>query len=297
VTEARARGLLALCLLGTGPAGAATEEVVRLDIGGTAVAATLERPAGDPAPVVLMLHGFTGSRDELAVAGTDEGVFSRTARQLAEAGYASLRIDFRGSGESGGAWQDTTFSGQIADAVAAIDWLEANPAVDGSRLAVLGWSQGGLVAAHAAAERAGAVDALVLWAPVASPLHSFEALLGAAALTEALAAPPDTPIVGQLPWGGTTTLRAAFFQELGVTSPPAAVARYGGPLKVIVGARDDVVAPQPAAGEIFLRYHEGAESLSVFDTDHVWSAFTGPEVLDGQMIPATLDWLNTHLGL
>ena len=27
-----------------------------------------------------LLHGFTGSRDELAVAGTQEGVFSRTAR-------------------------------------------------------------------------------------------------------------------------------------------------------------------------------------------------------------------------
>lgn len=274
----------------------ADEEVVRIDVDGAAVVGTLERPAGAPAPVVLLLHGFTGSRDELPVGGTDEGVFARTARLLAEAGYASLRIDFRGSGESDGAWEDTTFSGQIADALAAIDWLVGHGQVDGTRLAVLGWSQGGLVAAHAAAARPGTVDAAILWAAVASPLHSYEALLGADTLATALASAPETEITADLPWGVSTTLRAAFFHEMATTSPPAALAAYPGPLKVIVGSRDDVVTPQPAAGEVFLRYHDGPESLSVFDTDHVWSAFSGPEVLDGQMLPATLEWLDAHVG-
>lgn len=99
-----AAGALALALLGTAQAA---EEVVSILVDGQMIKATLETPDGTaaPAPVVLMLHGFTGSRDELPVKDTDEGVFSRTARQLAENGFASLRIDFRGSGESEGAWK------------------------------------------------------------------------------------------------------------------------------------------------------------------------------------------------
>nr|MCU0908012.1 hypothetical protein [Paracoccaceae bacterium] len=118
---------------------AQSEQVVTIDTPLGPVIGTLETPAGDPAPVVLLFHGFTGSRDELPVANTDEGVFARTARLLAEQGIASLRIDFRGSGESPGDFADTTFEGQVADGLAALAWVAANPAVDGDRLGVIGW--------------------------------------------------------------------------------------------------------------------------------------------------------------
>lgn len=285
---------LALLIASLAPAGQAAEETVTIESDLGAIVGTLETPEGAPAPVVLMLHGFTGTRDELAVAGTDEGVFSRTARLLADAGYASLRIDFRGSGESAGTWPETTFSGQIADAVAAIDWLGMADTVDGSRVAVLGWSQGGLVAAHAAAARP-EVRAAVLWAPAVHPMHTYADVLGADTVAEALAADPATPFTTKLPWGVETTLNAAFYQELPLYSTAAAVRGYDGPLKVIVGGRDTVVAPQPHSGQALMAYHEGPESLDVFETDHVFDAFTGPEVLDGQMVPATLDWLAAHL--
>jgi alpha/beta superfamily hydrolase len=286
------RAILAAALLPL-PALAA-EEVVTIPTERGPVAATLERPEGGPAPVVLMLHGFGGSRDELAVAGTEEGVFSRSAEALAEAGIASLRIDFRGSGDSPGDFADTTFSGQIADAVAAIDWLAEDARVDGDAIGLLGWSQGGLVASHAAGARADLVDATVLWAPVAAPLHSYGALMGDA-IARAAAAEPGTPITFTLPWDAEMTLRTGFFDELATTSPPAAMAGYPGPLLVIVGSRDEVVAPQPAAGQVFLNYHEGPERLLVVDADHVWNVFAGPETLDGEMIPASLDWFETHL--
>lgn len=272
----------------------AEERTISFDVDGSSVVGTLEVPAGEPAPVVLLLHGFTGSRDELPIEGTEEGVFARTARLLAEAGYASLRIDFRGSGESEMAWADTTFSGQIADAVAAVDWLGNEAAVDGSRVAVLGWSQGGLVASHVGRQRPD-IDTLVLWAPVVHPLHTFEALLGAETLASALAAEPETEITATLPWGAETVLKAKFYQEMAATSPIAAVASYAGPVKVIVGSNDTIVSPQPASGEVLLTYHEGVEDLSVFETDHVWDAFVGPQVLDEKMIPATLAWLEVHL--
>ncbi|WP_419907848.1 alpha/beta hydrolase family protein [Hoeflea sp.] len=273
----------------------AAEKDIEFRVDGKSVVGTLETPdnATEPAPVVLMLHGFTGSRHELPIADTDEGVFSRTARQLADNGYASLRIDFRGSGDSQGAWEDTTFSGQIVDAVAAVDWLKDSQDVDGDNISILGWSQGGLVAAHAAAERPD-VKSVVLWAPVTNPLMTYSGILGSETVMNAIAGEPETPHTVKLPWGVDTTLKGAFYHEIPETSTAAAVSDYPGPLLVIVGTRDTTVAPQPAAGQILLNYHPGKQQLVVFDTDHVWDAFSGPGTLDGQMIPATLGWLEEN---
>lgn len=273
----------------------ASEEEITFEVAGQTVVGTLETPDGSSAaaPVVLMLHGFTGTRDELPVKDTEEGVFSRTARILAENGYSSLRIDFRGTGDSGGTWPETTFSGQIADAVAAIDWLKSDKRVDGTSISVLGWSQGGLVATHAVASRP-EVKSTVLWAAVTNPLATFSDLLGKDTVVNALAGPADTPITVKLPWGVETTLNGSFYHELPTTSPAGAIAAYPGPLLVIVGSKDTLVKPQPAAGQILLDYHPGTEKLVLFDTDHVWDAFTGPATLDTKMLPTTLEWLSAH---
>ncbi|WP_246748929.1 alpha/beta hydrolase family protein [Rhizobium setariae] len=269
----------------------AAETNISFNVDGQKVVGTLSTIDGNPkAPVVVMFHGFSGSRDELAINGTKEGVFSRSARLLAENGYASLRIDFRGSGESEGKWPDTTFSGQIKDGIAAVDWLKASDQVDGSKISILGWSQGGLVGAHVASARS-EVRSVTLWAPVVTPLYTYGGLLGADNLAKGLSSPAETEITAKLPWGADTVLKAAFYQEMPTTSPIAAAAHYAGPLQVIVGSKDTTVAPQPASGQVLLNYHEGEERLDVFDTDHVFSAFTGPEVIDAHMVPATVEWL------
>ncbi|MCR9138058.1 MAG: alpha/beta hydrolase [Alphaproteobacteria bacterium] len=285
--------LFALSLLAA-PVSAA-EKLVSFPVNGQKVVGTLEIPDAQtgPSPVVLLLHGFTGTRDELPVKDTNEGVFKRVAHQLSDAGYASLRIDFRGSGDSEGAWEDTTFSGQIADAIAAVDWLKASQDIDGSKISILGWSQGGLVATHAAASRP-EVKSTILWAPVTNPLATFSALLGSETVAAAIAGEPETPHTVKLPWGVETTLKGAFYQELPTTSPAAAMGEYEGPLLVIVGTRDTTVAPQPFAGQILLDYHPGIEKLAVFDTDHVWDAFVGPATIDEKMVPTTLEWLEAH---
>lgn len=58
----------------------------------------------EPKALVLMLHGYTGARNE------NGGMFRRTAHAFAEYGIATLRIDFIGSGQSDGKWADTLFS-------------------------------------------------------------------------------------------------------------------------------------------------------------------------------------------
>lgn len=283
------RAALALAALLASPALAA-EQTVSIDTPLGPVIGTLETPEGGPAPVVLMFHGFTGSRDELPVANTDEGVFSRTARLLAEQGIASLRIDFRGSGESPGAFADTTFEGQVADGLAALDWLEQNPAVDGQRLAVLGWSQGGLVAT-AVAGRSDKPDALVLWAAVADPEESFAGIVGAETLANGLAA-GDAPIPVTLPWGAVVELKRGFFEGVTTFDPPAELASYDGPLFIAHGTQDTTVLP--TAVDTFLAAHPGEEAKWIAEMDHVFNAFTGPETLD-QMVGETVGFLKPHL--
>ncbi|WP_057461541.1 alpha/beta fold hydrolase [Pseudovibrio sp. POLY-S9] len=284
-------GLINLFMMQT---AGAEERVVSIPVDNQSVVGTLETAAQENAPIAILLHGFTGTRDELPVKETEEGVFSRMARLLAESGVSSLRIDFRGSGESDGKWEDTTFSGQIKDAVTTIDWVRAQEQFKGTKIALIGWSQGGLVASHAAAARPD-VDTVVLMAPATNPLVTFTGLFGTELVNNAMTADPEMPVTGSLPWGVETTLKARFYQEMPVTSPLAAMAHYDGPLLVMMGLKDALITPQPAIGEAWMTYHDGEEKLVVLDTDHVWSAFEGPQMIDEQVVPAILKWFDTQL--
>ncbi|MBL4558195.1 MAG: alpha/beta fold hydrolase [Rhodobacteraceae bacterium] len=234
-----------LCAVAPGIALAQpAEETVQLMSDGQAMVATLATPDGPPAPVVLLLHGFTGSRDELAIPNTDDGVFSRAARLLAEDGFASLRIDFRGSGDSVAdmTYEATTFEGQVTDALAAIDYLRALDAVDGDDIHVIGWSQGGLVAA-AVAGRAEGLDAVALWQAVGDPETTYGGILGAETMAAGMAAAPDETITATLPWGAEIGLNGAFFEGIATFDPMAEIAAYDGPLFVTRGTLDTTVLP------------------------------------------------------
>lgn len=269
----------------------AQEETLRFQVDRQTVVGTLSLPPGDPAPVVLLFHGFTGTRDELPVAGTREGVFSRSARLLREQGIASLRIDFRDSGDSDGAFEFTTFERQVADGLAALAVLATEPRVRGGRIALIGWSQGGLVAT-AVAGRSGVPVAVALWAAVADPDPTFRAVLGAQTVDAGLAAGEDTAVPVTLPWGARVALRRGFFEGMQTFSPTREIAAYAGPLFVAQGRFDDVVPP--ASADLLIAAHDGPEELWLADMDHAFNAFTGPETLDA-LIARTLTFLTPHL--
>jgi dienelactone hydrolase len=269
-----------------------TEQRVELLSGGQTFIGTLATPEGDPAPVVLLLHGFTGSRDELPIPNTEDGVFSRAARLLAESGYASLRIDFRGSGESIAdmTYEATTFEGQVADALAAVDYLQALDRVDGDDVYVIGWSQGGLVASAVAA-RAEGLDAVALWQAVGDPEATYGGLLGAETMAAGMAAEPDQTITAALPWGAEVGLNGAFFDGIESIDPMAEIAAYAGPLFVTQGTLDTTV--MPAVADAFIAAHEGPEELWTAEMDHVFNVFTTTETFDA-MVAATAAFFDAH---
>lgn len=286
--------IVVLAVLTATPALAAEENII-IDLRGKQIAGILQLPDGvESPPVVLMMHGFTGSKNEFTIAGTETGLYAFMADRLAEADIASLRIDFTGSGESSGEWEDTTFSSQIADAIDVFDYLQTLPKVDGSRIGILGYSQGGLVGAHLAAARPEA-DAVVLWAPVTNPMATYSTIMGAEMVAKGLAAGKDETIATDLSWGGQTTLKGGFFHELPLMSAAGAIASYPGPLRVIVGAKETIVAPQPIAGNQLLQYHAGPEDLVVLESDHDFGAGSSIDLVEKELAPRTAEWFGSNL--
>jgi putative redox protein len=79
------------------------------------LAARLERPEGEPIAYALFAHCFTCSKDLQAV--------REISRTLCDEGFAVLRFDFTGLGESEGDFAESDFSSNIDDLVAAADYL------------------------------------------------------------------------------------------------------------------------------------------------------------------------------
>ncbi len=272
-------------------AAQATESTVTIERPGQDVIGTLALPEGDPAPVVLLLHGFTGSRDELATEAVPEGIFARTAERLADAGYASLRIDFAGSGEATDemSFAETTFEGQTSDALAAVDYLRGLDTIDSDDLFLIGWSQGGLVAA-AAAGRSNAFDAVALWNAVATPMSTYSGILTPETVAEGLAAAPTEPVAVTLPWA-EIELNGAFFAGLQAHDPVAEITGYEGPLFVAQGNADTTVPPSSA--ELYMIAHSGPEQLWTAEMDHVFNTFATDDVLE-ELIAANIAFFDAH---
>lgn len=269
-----------------------SQDVVTLESEGQDFVGTLLLPGGDPAPVVLLLHGFTGSRDELTIPSTDQGVFVHTANSLMSSGYASLRIDFRGSGESTSdfTYESTTFEGQVADAMAAVAYLKASDKVDGNDISVIGWSQGGLVAS-AVAGRSGDLDAVALWQAVGDADSTYGSLLSTETLDAGKAAAPDQTITATLPWGADVSLNGAFFDGIETFDPMAEIAAYPGPLFVSQGLADTTVMPE--VSNAFIAAHDGPEQLWTVEMDHAFNVFAETETLDS-LIDATVEFFRTN---
>jgi putative CocE/NonD family hydrolase len=80
---------------------------------------------------------------------------------FAEHGYASLRIDIRGSGSSDGVLFDEYSEREQRDVCEALDWVAAQPWSTGS-VGMIGISWGGFAALQAAARRSPALKAVVV---------------------------------------------------------------------------------------------------------------------------------------
>jgi pimeloyl-ACP methyl ester carboxylesterase len=131
------------------------------------LAGTYTVPAGKgPFPAVVFLTGSGAQDRDETIPGHKP--FAVLADHLTRQGFAVLRFDDRGVGQSGGTQAGTTSADYTADAQAALAWLRAQPGIRKTQVGLLGHSQGGTAAVGAAIQPKGP-DFLVLLASPAMP--------------------------------------------------------------------------------------------------------------------------------
>ncbi|HEY6195063.1 MAG TPA: alpha/beta hydrolase [Candidatus Eisenbacteria bacterium] len=137
------------------PAGAPyTAERVRVPTrGGFELVGTLTRPRkpGRVPCVVTITGSGQQERDEALLIVRGYRPFRQIADTLARRGIAVLRLDDRGTGESGGVVAGSTSVDFADDVEDALRWLRHAGGIDSTRLALLGHSEGGLIAPLVAA--------------------------------------------------------------------------------------------------------------------------------------------------
>jgi pimeloyl-ACP methyl ester carboxylesterase len=208
-------------------------------------------------PVAVLVHCFTCSRKAPAT--------FRISKALARGGFAALRFDLSGLGDSSGRFADTTFSSDVDDLLDAVSW--ATDRLSAPQLLV-GHSLGG-AAVLAAASRVPSLKAL---ATVASPARpaSAAATLGDA-LPTLLAAPDDEPRTVHLS-GRDLEFRRSFLEDLAEQSDPGVVAgRLAGldaPLLVLHSPVDQTV-PVAEAARLFDAAPWPKSFISLPDADHL----------------------------
>jgi hypothetical protein len=124
---------------------------------GVELAGTLTLPAGAPpggrVPAVVTISGSgPQDRDETIPMVKGYAPFREVADTLARRGIAVLRYDDRGFGQSTGSYATATSLDFAEDVRAVLAWLRQRPEVDPRRIALVGHSEGGLVAPMVAAD-------------------------------------------------------------------------------------------------------------------------------------------------
>ena len=257
------------------------EYVVTLDNG--IVGTVVEPQADGPVPAVLMLHGFASVRDEVG------NMYLNLAAALGDEGIASLRIDFRGWGESAGDMVDSTVQGQVEDAATAYNYLTTLPFVDTSRIGLIGFSLGGSIATFSAGEHPDWYQSMVLWSSGTDLPGIFLEELGQDNFDKAAA---DGQVTIDLGWR-EVTLGADFFTSLSQYDAEAEFANYHGNFFVVAGTEDfsaDYL-------DWYLSHAQGSlrGAFLVPGADHIYLVLTDDPTLSNTVIAKTAEWFKMSL--
>jgi uncharacterized OsmC-like protein/alpha-beta hydrolase superfamily lysophospholipase len=217
---------------------------------GQKLAALIELPAAAPRAYALFAHCFTCSKDIFAA--------TRIASGLAERGIAVLRFDFTGLGASEGEFANTNFSSNLADLVAAADYMRAQ--LEAPKL-LIGHSLGGAAVLAAAARIPEAVAVATIAAP-ADPAH-LKHLLGPKVAEIEAAGEAEVTIAGR-----PFRIKRQFLDDIAQHSLADAIAHLGKALVVFHAPLDEVVSIDNAA-QIFRAAKHPKSFISLDQADHL----------------------------
>ena len=227
--------------------------------GGLAMTVTLPEvfnPETDTCPMVILMHGIFASQRITPM--------PTIARQLAEAGIASIRFNFGGHWSSEGEMVKMTIENEIAEATAMWQYACSLPYV--SKIGLLGHSQGGVVASMTAGRIAASGSqkqpyGLVLIAPASVLKNACNqgGLLGAK--FDPKNPPEYVKCFGMMKVSREYILST---QQLDIYGTAEA---YNGPVRIIHGS-DDTLVPMWCSEDFKRTYGERAELIVVENENH-----------------------------
>ena len=235
-------------------------------------------------PAVLMVHGFASHKDEVG------DMYKREARYLAGAGYASLRIDFAGSGESAQPWVANTYDGMVADTRIALDWLVDHSATDDYRIGILGFSLGSRISAAVA----GTDDRIAAFASWSGSVENGRTGFDFFFDTYYEEAQANGSVVVDL--GFTVIeLSAEWFESMDASHARDDVGGYVGPLLAIAGT-DDLTVDPVVSRELILHAGSLDATLRILPgADHIYHVLTPDQTLAEEVMLLTARWFADKL--
>lgn len=218
---------------------------------GQALVGRLEMPVDQkPHNFAIFAHCFTCNKNLLAV--------KNIGKALTANGFAVLRFDFTGLGESDGDFADTNFSGNISDLVSAATYLKKNYKAP---TLIIGHSLGGAAALFAAAEVTSIKAVVTIGAP-SSPAHVQHLFKNALFEIE-----KSGKAVVNLS-GRDFTIKKQFLDDLESKALTAVVKDLRKPLLVLHSPQDNTVGIKNAE-EIYIAAHHPKSFVSLDGADHL----------------------------
>jgi len=217
---------------------------------GTELVGRLETPSSPPTAYALFAHCFTCSKD-LKAAGW-------IGRTLVERGIAVFRFDFTGLGESEGDFADTNFTSNLADLVAAGDWLREHR--EAAKILV-GHSLGGAAVLAAARRFPEAMAVATLGAP-SDTQHLGDMLRSKAPEIEQRGS-AEVNLAGR-----SFRIKKQLLDDLAETTMRDCIHDLGKPLLIFHSPVDNVVGVDHAR-RIFEAAKHPKSFVSLDDADHL----------------------------
>ena len=276
----------------TGAEATYVTETVSIEANGRTIPAIVTLPAGEgPFPAVVFNHGHGGSKDE------NTG-FGGIAEALAEAGIASIRMDFPGCGDSTEPFTENTLSNMIADSNAAKDYLVANYPVDADKLGILGYSMGGRLASMIIGEEDCPYQAAVL---LAGAVGDGEELANGMAKDGSAADYKEAIEIAEKEGKYTTTnqygtvldFSADWFKDAVASKPLENAANFTKPVLVIYGDKDTVVPAE--VNKLSVEAYSDVEEIVVPDADHGYGFYSDQPDVTAMVEGSITDFFAEHL--
>lgn len=238
-----------------------------------------------PVPAVVMMHGTGSNLHEV------NGGFDMAAEQFAKSGIASIRFDFIGTGtgkEANYIYYNYTSASQ--DAKTAADYIAALNNVDGSKIGVMGWSQGGTDALLAAADYPDTFHSVVTWAGALDLTGLFPDFNKSYAEAQEKGSVDMT-----FDWRTSLPVGAQWFREVKDTDALAKAKTIPAPILTINGTGDTIV--DPASGKVIAdaAQNKASRNLMIDGMDHTFNMFTGDYSAINQAIGASADFFKETL--